>query len=58
MIKVIQNPSFQGYYEIYDDSSAVKEVQGRSKARRFALKLTRQLKLNYFLFLGQIVDVD
>jgi hypothetical protein len=58
MIKVIQNPSFQGYYEIYDDSSAVEEVQGRSKARRFALRLARKLKLSYFLFLGKIIDVD
>jgi len=58
MIKVVKNPSFSGYYEIYDDSQPVDEVQGRLKAKRVAFKLARRLKQSFIIFLGESVDVD
>jgi hypothetical protein len=58
MIKVIKNASFSGYYEIYDDYVAVDEVQGKLKAKRVASKLAKKLKLQFFVFLGESVDVE
>jgi hypothetical protein len=57
MIKVIRNASFAGYYEIYDDSVRVEEIQGRAKAKRYAMKLAKKSKQSFFLFLGESVDV-
>ena len=58
MIKVIKNPSFSGYYEIYEDSQAIEEVQGRMKAKRTALKIARKLKESFIIFLGERIDVE
>tara|TARA_B110001454_G_C12676007_1_gene415887 strand:- start:1076 stop:1252 length:177 start_codon:yes stop_codon:yes gene_type:complete len=58
MIKVVKNPSFEGYYEIYDDSVRVEEVQGKLKAKRYALKLAKRLEQTFVLFLGESVDVE
>ena len=58
MIKVIKNPSFSGYYEIYDDLQVVDEVQGRLKAKRVAFKLARKLKQSVIIFLGESISVD
>ncbi len=58
MIKVVKNPSFAGYYEIYDDSVRVEEVQGKLKAKRYAIKLAKKLEQSFFLFLGESVDVE
>ena len=58
MIKVVKNKSFTGYYEIYDDSQRVEEIQGRLKAKRVAIKLARKLKQPFIIFLGESVDVD
>ena len=58
MIKVIKNPSFSGYYEIYDDAQPIEEVQGRLKAKRMALKIARKLKQPFIIFLGESVDVE
>jgi hypothetical protein len=58
MIKVIKNPSFNGYYEIYDGLYVVEEIQGRIKAKRLALKLAKTKKETFIAFLGETVDVD
>ena len=58
MIKVIRNPSFTGYYEIYDDSVRVEEVQGKLKAKRVAMKLAKKSKQTFFLFLGESIGVE
>tara|TARA_R110000824_G_scaffold172973_8_gene350984 strand:- start:573 stop:749 length:177 start_codon:yes stop_codon:yes gene_type:complete len=58
MIKVIKNSSFAGYYEIYDDSVRVEEIQGRAKAKRYAMKLAKKLKQSFFLFLGESMDIE
>ena len=58
MIKVVKNPSFAGYYEIYDEHIRVEEVQGKLKAKRVAMKLARKEKQSFFLFLGESVDVE
>jgi len=58
MIKVIKNPSFAGYYEIYDDAVRVEEIQGKLKAKRYALKLAKKLEQTFFLFLGEGVNVE
>jgi len=58
MIKVTKNPSFAGYYEIYDELVRVEEVQGKLKARRYAMKLAKKGKQTFFLFLGESVDVE
>ena len=58
MIKVTQNKSITGYYEIHDDGSYVTEIQGRLKAKRFAMKLAKKLKQSFILFLGEGVDVE
>ena len=58
MIKVVKNPSFVGYYEIYDDSVRVEEIQGKLKAKRYALKLAKRLEQTFVLFLGESVDVE
>ena len=58
MIKVIKNPSFAGYYEIYHDHVVVEEIQGKLKAKRYAMKLAKQEKDAFFLFLGESVDVE
>jgi hypothetical protein len=57
VIKVIKNPSFDGYYEILEDGVAVEEVQGRMKAKRTAMKLARRRELKSFVFLDGSVDV-
>ena len=57
MIKVIKNPSFAGYYEIYDDSVRVEEIQGRAKAKRYAMKLAKKLSQTFFIFLNETIDV-
>ena len=58
MIKVVKNPSFAGYYEIFDEQHMVEEVQGRNKAKRAAIKLARKLKLPYIIFLGESMGVE
>ena len=58
MIKVIRNKSFEGYYEIYDDSVRVEEIQGKLKAKRYAMKLAKKSKESFFLFLSESVDVE
>ena len=58
MIKVIKNKSFSEYYEIYDDSTRLEEVQGKLKAKRVAMKLAKKLKQTFFLFLGESVNVE
>jgi hypothetical protein len=57
MIKVIKNPSFTGYYEIYNDGEVLEEVQGRIKAKRTALKIARSLKQTLIIFLGESMNV-
>ena len=57
MVRVIKNPSFDGYYEILEDGVAVEEIQGRMKAKRTAMKLARKAKENFFVFLDDSVDV-
>ena len=58
MIKVTKNPSFAGYYEIYDDHVRVEEIQGKLKAKRYAMKLANKAKEKFFIFLGESVDVE
>lgn len=58
MIKVIKNKSFSGYYEIYDGLYVVEEVQGRTKAKRVALKLAKEKKQSFISFLGEQIDVN
>ena len=58
MIKVIKNPSFSGYYEIYNDSVVEEEVQGRLKAKRTAIRLAKKLKQSFILFLGEQINID
>lgn len=58
MIKVVKNKSFSGYYEIYDGIYVVEEVQGRTKAKRTALKLAKSKKEAMISFLGDLIDVD
>jgi len=58
MIKVVKNPSFEGYYEIFNEQVMVDEVQGRNKAKRTAIKLARKLKLSFIIFLGENIHVE
>jgi hypothetical protein len=58
MIKVIKNPSFSGYYEIYDDGAVEQEVQGRLNAKRSAVKLARKSKQTFIIFLGEQLNID
>jgi hypothetical protein len=58
MVKVTKNPSFAGYYEIYDDSVRVEEIQGKLKAKRYAMKLAKKLEQAYFMFLNESVNVE
>ena len=58
MIKVIKNKSITGYYVIYDDNVSVNEIQGRLKAKRYAMKLAKQLKQSFILFLGESIDIE
>ena len=58
MVKVIKNPSFAGYYEIYDDSDRVEEIQGKLKAKRYAMKLAKKLEQSFFIFLGENIKVE
>ena len=58
MIKVIKNKSFSEYYEIYDDSVRLEEVQGKLKAKRVAIKLAKKLKQTFFVFLGESIAVE
>ena len=58
MIKVTKNPSFAGYYEIYEDNVRVEEIQGKLKAKRYAMKLAKKLKQSVILYLGESVDVE
>ena len=58
MIKVIRNPSFDMYFEIYDEQTRVDEIQGKLKARREAMKLARSKGESYILFLGEMLNVE
>jgi len=58
MVKVVKNKSFSGYYEIYDGIYVVEEVQGRTKAKRVALKLAKSKKEAMISFLGDLIDVE
>jgi hypothetical protein len=58
MIKVIKNESIAAYYIIYDNGVPVDEIQGRLKAKRYAMKLAMKLKQSFFAFLDEIVDVE
>ena len=58
MIKVIKNPSFAGYYEIYDESVRVEEIQGKLKAKRYAMKLAKKLRQTFFIFLNESIKVE
>ena len=58
MIKVIKNKSFSEYYEIYDDSVRLEEVQGKLKAKRVAMKLAKKLKQTFFIFLNESIEVE
>ena len=58
MIIVVKNKSFSGYYEIYDGIYVEEEVQGRTKARRVALKLAKSKGETVVNFLGELIDVD
>ena len=58
MIKVIKNKSFSEYYEIYDDSTRLEEVQGKLKAKRVAMKLAKKLKQTFFIFLNESIKVE
>ena len=58
MIKVEKNKSFDGYYEIYDGITPIEEVQGRTKAKRTAMKLARKLGQTFISFLGEVIDVE
>jgi hypothetical protein len=58
MIKVTKNPSFAGYYEIYDDAVRVEEIQGKLKAKRYAMKLAKKLEQSFFIFLGENIKVE
>ncbi len=58
MIKVIENRSITGYYVIYDNGVPVDEIQGRLKAKRYAMKLAKKLKQSFILFLGESLDVE
>ena len=58
MIKVVKNKSFSGYFEIYDGIYIVEEVQGRTKAKRVALKLAKGKKESMISFLGDLLDVE
>ena len=57
MIKVVKNKSFSGYYEIYDGLYVVEEIQGRTKAKRVALKLAKEKKEAFISLLGEMIDV-
>ena len=58
MIKVIRNESFGEYYEIYENTDRIEEVQGRLKARRTALKLAKKLNQTFIIFLGESINVE
>jgi len=58
MIKVIKNKSFSEYYEIYEDSVRVEEVQGKLKAKRVAMKLAKKLRQTFIIFLGESLSVE
>ena len=58
MIKVIKNPSFSGYYEIYEDGVVGEEVQGRLKAKRTAIKLAKKLEQTFIIFLGERININ
>tara|TARA_Y100000310_G_scaffold142606_1_gene142118 strand:+ start:274 stop:450 length:177 start_codon:yes stop_codon:yes gene_type:complete len=58
MIKVTKNPSFAGYYEIYEDNVRVEEVQGKLKAKRYAMKLAKKAQQEFFIFLSESVSVE
>ena len=42
MIKIIKNPNFPQFLEIFKDSTLIEEVQGRAKAFRIASKLAKK----------------
>jgi len=58
MIKVVKNPSFAGYYEIYEDSVRLEEIQGKLKAKRYAMKLAKKLKQTFIIFVGETINVE
>ena len=57
MIKVAKNPTFPQFVEVWEDLKLVKEIKGRMKAMRYALKLARQAGEKYILFNDKLVEV-
>ena len=59
MIKIIKNPNFPQFLEVFLNSSLVEEVQGRAKAIRLAKKVAKEEGLSTFVdFRGNLIRVD
>ena len=58
MIKIIKNPNFPQFLEIFKDSTFIEEVQGRAKAFRIASKLAKNQSQKFFVFDNKKIDID
>jgi len=58
MIKIIKNPNFPQWLEVFFNADLIEEVQGRAKAIRLAKKLAKEENQSCFLLNGRLVQVD
>ncbi|SVD07129.1 uncharacterized protein METZ01_LOCUS359983 [marine metagenome] len=58
MIKIVRNPNFPEWLEIFNGRTLIKEVQGRAKAVRIAEKLAKKQGDAMFLFEDRTIDTE
>jgi adenylyl- and sulfurtransferase ThiI len=57
MIKIVKNPNFPQFLEIFLNADLIEEVQGRAKAMRIAKKLAKENGLDYVILGDKMVDI-
>ena len=59
MIKIIKNPNFPQFLEVFLNSELVEEVQGRAKALRLARKVAKEENISCFVaWNGKLMQVE
>jgi hypothetical protein len=56
MIKIVKNPNFPQFLEIFSNADLIEEVQGRAKAVKIAKRLARKQGLKIVIFGDKMLD--
>ena len=58
MIKVQENYSFYGWFQIFLNGQLIDEVSGREETLEYAMKLAREHNIRYICFVDDVMEVD